>query len=101
MRRNDISDLFTRRKLDGKEERRFLFFLLVFFLASATDVTLRDGDFKSRRRGVQFRRKSLCGRLNRKIRFSSARALRNTADRSFSQDNKLHVRAGIVGCRVT
>lgn len=36
--------------------------------------------------GVQFR-KPLCGRLNRKIRFSSAHALRN-ADGSFSHDNK-------------
>ena len=40
MRRNDINDLFARRKLNGKEERCFLFVLLVFFLGSASDVTL-------------------------------------------------------------
>jgi len=95
---DDSSDLFARWKWSGGKGGTFLR-PCFFFLASTTNVTLRDGDFKRRRRGVQFRRKSLCGRLNRKIRFSSARALRNAADGSFSHDNKLHVRAGAAELR--
>lgn len=60
--KDDIGDLFARRQAKrrvGGGKIDVFFICSSCFLASATDVTLRDDNFKHRWRVVQFRRKSL------------------------------------------